>query len=408
MDTNQVAMDKMNGWKKRIAYFTGSQALFMTGEMLVQYAIIWHVTLSTQSGAILGLITAFSLLPMIFVLPFTGVLADLIAYRTLLVFTNGSLAMISGFIALYLYTSSAHELSILLTVAFFRSLGQGIQNAIIPVAITKLTPKNDLLRINGIWQTLQSGMQLISPALAAVLLNRFALSSIFIVDAILAVFSLVLLGKNPIPVQTKDQRVTRLNFLKDVTVGVHYVAEHSVLKKLIIVGFIGSILVTPVANLTPLQITQKFGDTVWHLSVSEMLFSLGMIIGGGAISLWGGFNHKILTIAFSYGVLFFPFILLSLTTHFSIYACCMSVIGMIIPCSRIAMVSFVQEIVDINYLGRVMSLITMGISLASPLTMLLIGPLANVVSIDRIIFVTSFLLILLAVFSLWKLRNTIS
>ena len=53
-----------------------SQAISMIGTMLVQYAIIWHVTLSTQSGTMVGLMSALGILPMIVVMPFAGALAD--------------------------------------------------------------------------------------------------------------------------------------------------------------------------------------------------------------------------------------------------------------------------------------------------------------------------------------------
>ncbi len=39
-------------WIKKTAIFLSSQSLSLFGSMLVQYAIIWHVTLTTQSGAI--------------------------------------------------------------------------------------------------------------------------------------------------------------------------------------------------------------------------------------------------------------------------------------------------------------------------------------------------------------------
>ncbi len=38
------------GWQRKTALFLSSQGLSMFGSMLVQYAIIWHITLSTQSG----------------------------------------------------------------------------------------------------------------------------------------------------------------------------------------------------------------------------------------------------------------------------------------------------------------------------------------------------------------------
>jgi len=40
-------------WKKKTTLFLTSQSISLFGSMLVQFTIIWHITLTTQSGAIL-------------------------------------------------------------------------------------------------------------------------------------------------------------------------------------------------------------------------------------------------------------------------------------------------------------------------------------------------------------------
>lgn len=37
-------------WKKNIAFFLTSQTVSLFGSSLVQYAILWYITLNTQSG----------------------------------------------------------------------------------------------------------------------------------------------------------------------------------------------------------------------------------------------------------------------------------------------------------------------------------------------------------------------
>lgn len=40
----------MNKWKKNISIFLISQMISLIGSSLVQYAIMWYITLKTQSG----------------------------------------------------------------------------------------------------------------------------------------------------------------------------------------------------------------------------------------------------------------------------------------------------------------------------------------------------------------------
>ena len=44
-------------WKKKTALFLSSQGLSLFGSMLVQYAIIWYITLTTGSGVMLTIST---------------------------------------------------------------------------------------------------------------------------------------------------------------------------------------------------------------------------------------------------------------------------------------------------------------------------------------------------------------
>lgn len=71
----------------------------------------------------------------------------------------------------------------------------------------------------------------------------------------------------------------------------------------------------------------------------------------------------------------------------------MMVIGFVVPISRTAMVSFFQAETDNEHMGRVMSIVTMAISIASPATMLILGPLADIVSIDLLMIASGIMLI---------------
>ena len=78
------------GWKKKATLFLTSQSASLFGSMLVQYAIIWYVTLSTQSGAALTVSMLSAFLPQIGISLFAGVWAD--RYPRKLLIIHGFLA----------------------------------------------------------------------------------------------------------------------------------------------------------------------------------------------------------------------------------------------------------------------------------------------------------------------------
>jgi DHA3 family macrolide efflux protein-like MFS transporter len=56
-----------SNWKKNAALFVIGQALSMFGTMVVQYAIMWHITLKTQSETMMTFFTIAGFLPMFFI-----------------------------------------------------------------------------------------------------------------------------------------------------------------------------------------------------------------------------------------------------------------------------------------------------------------------------------------------------
>jgi len=63
-------------WKRDATVFLGSQALSLLGSALVQYALLWHVTLQTRSGVMMTLYIVAGFLPTFLLSPFAGVWAD--------------------------------------------------------------------------------------------------------------------------------------------------------------------------------------------------------------------------------------------------------------------------------------------------------------------------------------------
>ena len=65
-----------HGWQRRTVLFLAGQTVSLFGSSLVQYAIIWHITLSTSSGVMMTIATLCGFLPQIAISLFAGVWAD--------------------------------------------------------------------------------------------------------------------------------------------------------------------------------------------------------------------------------------------------------------------------------------------------------------------------------------------
>ncbi|NLW11189.1 MAG: MFS transporter, partial [Clostridiaceae bacterium] len=65
-----------NSWYKNAAMFLASQTVSLFGSSLVQYAIMWYITIETQSGVMMTISIICGFVPMFFLSPIAGVWAD--------------------------------------------------------------------------------------------------------------------------------------------------------------------------------------------------------------------------------------------------------------------------------------------------------------------------------------------
>lgn len=104
-------------WKRTTAIFLTSQALSLFGTALVQYALMWHVTLTTKSGVLMTVYILCGFVPAFLVSPFAGVWADRLDRKRLLMISDGSIALVTLLLALVLQTGGQSLTLIMITAA---------------------------------------------------------------------------------------------------------------------------------------------------------------------------------------------------------------------------------------------------------------------------------------------------
>ena len=75
-ETTSSGPEERPGWRRDTGLFLTGQSVSLFGSMLVQYAVMWYLTLTTKDGAVLALSTVFGFLPQAIVSIFAGVWAD--------------------------------------------------------------------------------------------------------------------------------------------------------------------------------------------------------------------------------------------------------------------------------------------------------------------------------------------
>lgn len=139
------------------------------------------------------------------------------------------------------------------------------------------------------------------------------------------------------------------------------------------------------------MVTRSFGAEPWYLTLNEMIFFIGNILGGVLISSWGGFKNKIHTIGLGCLLCGVFSVLMGLPLGFVVYLVWMALTGLTMPMVNTPFITLFQEHVDPDKQGRVFSLISVITGAVMPLAMVFFGPLADYVKIEYILIATGLL-----------------
>lgn len=368
----------------------------MFGSMLVQYAIIWYITLETQSGAVLTIATLASFLPQIIISLFAGVWADRYS-RKLLIIGSDALTATSTLVLAILFLLGYRDLWLLYVVSAIRSVGGGIQAPAVSAMLPQLVPSDRLLKVNSINGTIQPFIMIIAPVAAGGLLSFSQLEAIFFVDVVTAALAIGLLVSLYVP-PYRQTRTEPASYLGDLKTGLSYIGQSRTIKTLFLFFATAFFLMTPVIFLTPLLVTRSFGEEVWRLTANEVTFFVGSILGGLLMTAWGGFKNPFRTIGLACLLWAVLFVGLGLSRVFPLYLFFMFLAGIPMPLLNISTTTLLQEMVPADLQGRVFSVMMLINTTVMPLGMLVFGPIADYITIEVLLVLSS---AVLAIPSIW-------
>jgi DHA3 family macrolide efflux protein-like MFS transporter len=380
--------------------FLVGQGVTLFGTMIAGHAITWYVTLREQSGTLLTLFAAATMVPMALASPFGGVWADRYNRKYLINLVDGAIALVT--LAMALAFSAGFEwISLLFVCAVIRGLGQGIQMPAVTALIPDIVPPEHLVKVNGFNASIQSLSMFASPMLAAALLSFFPIQVLMYLDVVTAAVGIAIVMlfvhthkgmRRPERELAQDQP----SFWRELRAGLAYIRHHPFALAFTAIGIAFAILATPASLLTPLQVTRQFGADAWRLGAIEVAYAVGMMAGGVVIGMWGGFKNRAGTMALA-SVLFGGGVVgLGVLGNFWVYIGVMAFVGISMPIFNAPSMAVMQARIDPNFMGRVFSVLTMTGALAMPFGMVVFGPLADRVDIRWLLVITGIAIAALA------------
>ena len=391
-----AASESMPGWKRRVTVFLVGQTISTFGSFLVQYAIMWHLTLTTKSGLVLALAAVFGFLPQAIVSIFAGVWADRVNRKIMIIVSDSVIALATLVLAIFML-SGVEDLWLIFLIMAIRSIGAGVQMPAISALVPQIVPTDKLLTVNGINSSIGSSLQLLAPVAAAAVYSTMSLSAILFIDVVTAVIGLSLLATVAVPTLARATGDEKPSYFADLKEGMAYIFSNQLVRWVMAIFAIVFLLIVAPSNLSPLMIARTFGGEVWMLTVLELSFGVGMLIGGALIAV---FAKKIDRIAMIIGSSILFGILavgMGFTTNLIVFFALFFVVGIAVPAFSTSAMTLLQETVEPERQGRVFGFVGIVIAVAMPLGMSILGPLADVVSVEILLIVTGIATVIIAV-----------
>ncbi len=376
----------MKMWKKTLFIIWTGQALSLLSSAIVQFAIIWWITIQTGSASTLAMASIAGILPQIVLGAFIGVWVDRWDRKKIMIFSDLGIAFFTLLMGALFYFDLVEIWHIYLLLAI-RSIGSAFHFPSMQASIPLLAPESQLTRIAGINQVLYSISSIAGPALGALCCELLEMDVIVLIDVAGAIWACSTLAFVKIP-KVKPKSDDK-NIIRDLKEAFNAIYSNKGLFSLMIAWLIAVFFFVPVDALFPLMTSGYFGGSAFELGIVEVSFGIGMLLGGGIMGIWGKNKGRVNLINGGLIVMGFCYFLAGMLTmhQFYFFAVLVFIMGISVPIFNSPIMSLLQTNIDPNMLGRVFSLVDTIALLPVPFGLIFVGTITDRIGISNIFLI---------------------
>ena len=356
------------------------QIISVLATNMTVFALTIWVFEKTESVTAVGLVQVFFITPLLIATPFAGVMVDR-HNRKLMMMVSDLAAGVATLSILVLQALGVLEVWHLYAAAIFQGLGNAFQWPAYSAAISTMIPKEQYGRANGMMSLIEMGPGVLAPMLAGALLPVFGLTGILSIDVTTFVLAILILlfVHIPQPPRTAEGVQSQGNVLKEAIFGFRYIFARPSLLGLQLVFFFGN-LCTGIAFtvLAPMILLRTGNDSV-SLGLVQSAGAIGGVLGGIAMSAWGGFKRRVHGVLGGWIVASFFFALMGLGTRVPFWMATNALSALFVPLVNGSNQAIWQAKVAPDVQGRVFSARMLIAWLTNPISPLIAGTLADYV-----------------------------
>jgi len=333
------------------------QLISLLGSSIVQFSIIWWITVETGSELFLAISTFLGFGPTMLFTPIAGVFVDRWS-RKKLIASADFLQAVATIGLIFSFMIGIADIWFVLAIITLRGIFQAFHGPAVQAIIPLLVPKDKLSRMNGLDYLFNGFILMIGPLVGALMLSYFVLQEVLWIDALTFMIAIIPTIIISIPsVKTSTSKQEKLPFLAELSEGFTFIRNQQGLLALLAVFTAANFFMRPLYVLMPL-----FAKDV-HLGGPEELALLFAMVQAGIIgaslimSSWKGFGNNAHGVALGIFIMYFGFSLCSFAPQglFPLLLLGVFLNGFGLPIANVSSQTIWQKIVPPEKLGRVYS-----------------------------------------------------
>ena len=364
-------------WRSRFFTIWGGQVFSLLGSGLVQFALVWWLTKTTESGSVLTTATIAAVLPGVILGPFIGTLIDRFSRRRVMIIADSAIALSTAVLAV-LFTFDVIELWHVYAVILARSVGEAFHFPAMQASTALMVPERHYARVAAINQSLRGLTRIAGPLLGALLLEFLPLHGIIAIDVVTAAIAVIPLLLIAIP-NPEPASGPRPSYIRDLAEGFRFVLSWPGLLGVVLIAALLNFVLAPAGSLLPLLIRTHFGGEAIQFAGVQAAMGVGLVVGGLVMTAWGGFKRRMATALLGIVGIGAAAILLGLTpaSLFLLALAATLLMGIMQPIANGSLMAALQASTPPDLQGRLFSLVGSAAGAMMPIGLALAGPLSD-------------------------------
>ncbi|MDR3009812.1 MAG: MFS transporter [Sphingobacterium sp.] len=393
-----------NNWFRTYSYIWIGQFISLLSSSAVNFSIMIWLSLTHKSAEVLAFAAIAGLLPQAIIGPFAGVFIDRWNRKKVMIFADGFIALCTLGMTFVLKSDGTNMFLIYLLMAC-RSIGSAFHTPAMQAIAPLLVPEDKLLRVSGINQMLQSVSSIAGPALGTLAITYFPIARVLYLDVVGAVVAIASLFFVTIPHLPKSGNKPSIPVvLKELKEGMNAIYQNKGLGMLFLYAMVATFCIMPVAIMFPLLTIGHYGGGKWEMSVIEIIWGVGMLVGGSFLGLAKVSVSKVVLVNsmhIALGVTFaisgwFP------SSWFIPFVIMTGIGGVSMSIFSASFMAIIQEQVSAEMLGRVFSLYFSIAILPSMIGLLFTGFIADAIGVATAFIIAGFIVVLVGLLSFFN------